>query len=138
MSNDRIVESNFVTHRRRIIRIQGDSLVTALDHNRAQNPNFTPFRGQRLDTGAIDEKHERLGAAVHHRDFGTVEFDHDIIDATAPKRRHQMFDRRHSRAIVGDQGGPQPGLGDKVITRGNAQSGQICSHERNPAIGGRR
>ena len=52
------------------------------------------------DTDLFDQRHERLRAAVHHRDLAAVEFDIKVIDATPGKGGHQMFDGAHRDAGI--------------------------------------
>ena len=48
----------------------------------------------RHHAGAIDQEHERGGAAVHRRHFRPVELDRDIVQMAARDRGEQMLDRR--------------------------------------------
>ena len=43
-------------------------------------------------------------AAIHHRHFGSIEFDERIVDLKAGEGGHQMLDGRDFRAILGDRG----------------------------------
>ena len=56
-------------------------------------------RGQRDEAGLIDRGHERRGAAVHDRHFGSVDFDDGVVDAEAGERRQHMLGGRAQRAV---------------------------------------
>ena len=60
----------------------------------------------RDDAGLIDRGDEGRGAAVHDRNFRTIDFDGGVIDAHAAQRSEHMFGGRDQRAVaVAEHGG---------------------------------
>jgi len=47
---------------------------------------------------------KRIGAAIHHRNLGTVDLDHAVVDIEPAQRRHQMLDGGHRGARHTDRG----------------------------------
>ena len=110
--------------------------------NRLAHANRAALRLLILDTGLLDQRNERRGAAIHRRDLGPIERHHRVIDAHAGECGHQMFDGRdgdavavadhgrqpvvhHMREIDGDLAGFQRGIGpadpDAVVRRRGKQ-----------------
>ena len=70
------------------------------DRDRLEHLDVAPWRQQRDHAGLLDCGNERLGAAVHNRNFWTIDFDQGVIDAKCGKGGENMFGRRAQRASV--------------------------------------
>ena len=51
-------------------------------------------------TRLIDRCDERRGAAIHDRNFGTVDFDDDVIETKTVNRGEHMLGRRYGRTVA--------------------------------------
>src|SRR6516164_978882 len=79
--------------------------VTFGDAHRLEHLDVAPWRRQRGDTGLIDRRHEWRGAAVHDRNFRTVDLDRGVVDAERVQCRQNVFGCRYSRsAFVAEDG----------------------------------
>ncbi len=81
--------------------------------------------------GALDEKDERRGAAVHRRHFRPVELDHGVVDLEPGKGRHQMLDGRDGDASPCD-GGAQRRVGEVAPGRGDLARPTSLRRKRMP------
>ena len=61
------------------------------------------------DAGLIDRGDERSRAAVHDRNFGTIDFDGGVIDAHAPQGSKHMLGGGNQRAFAVAQHGGEFG-----------------------------
>jgi hypothetical protein len=61
-------------------------------------------RGNRLDEGC--------GAAIHDRNFWTIDFDDHVIDVEATERRQKVFSGRTKRTLGVAKDGREFGCGD--------------------------
>ena len=86
----------------------------------------------------IDCRDERFGAAVHDRNFGTVDLDDDIVDAEPVQRGKHMFGGRDSRAgLIAEHGGEfgrrhRPVIGNQLAVALAVRSG---AQENDAGIG---
>jgi hypothetical protein len=87
--------------------------------------------------GAIDQKNERFGAAVHDGNFRAVQFDNGIIDAATGQRRHQMFDGADGAVVIIADHGAETRIDDGIEARGNVARAilQIDAPKQNACIG---
>ena len=69
------------------------------------------------NTGLIDRGNEWSRAAVHDRDFRTVDFDRGVVDAHAPQRGEYVFRGGDQRALSVAQNGCEFS-GDHGLRRG--------------------
>ena len=76
----RMVELNLEIHLEAVIRIEARPLFALLDAYALQDTDEA-FRSLLfLDSGRLQQEHERSGATVHDRHFGSADFDQRIID----------------------------------------------------------
>ena len=87
------------------------------DTHRLEHLDVAARRRQSDDAGLIDRGDERRGAAVHDRHFGTVDFDHRVIDAESVQGREHMFGGRYRRTIVIAEHGGEFGRRHRTVMR---------------------
>ena len=83
-----------------------------VDPHRLENLDAAARRRRRGNTGAIDGLDEWRGAAVHDRNFRTVDLDEHVVDAERIQRGEHVFGGRHGRAILIAEHGCEFGRGD--------------------------
>ena len=96
--------------------------------------------GRRLldDARRLQQEHERAGRAIHDRHFGRGQVDVGVVDAQARERGHQVLDRQHLAARLG-QAGAQHRLGDELrIGRNVDDRIQVHAPEDDARVHGRR
>src|SRR5262249_36164477 len=85
---------------------------TGGDPYRLEHADKAARRIERLDPGAINRHHEWGGAAVHDRNFGSVDLDHRVVPTAHAQRRQHMLGGRHQRTGCIPQNGGKFGGGD--------------------------
>ena len=98
------------------------------DLHRLQHLDEAARRGLGDNAGLIDRGDESGGAAVHDRNFRTVDFDGGVIDAHAAQGGEHMFGGRNQRTVAvaqhGGEFGGDDGFGDRLnFAVGAIQSG---------------
>ncbi len=91
----------------------------------------------RHDADVVDGIDEGSRAAVHDRDFGTIDLDEDVVDTEAQERGHQVLDRRDGAALAVTDDGAEFGRGDGEVAGVDetvAAAGEPCPQERNAVI----
>lgn len=63
---------------------------------------------------AFDQEHERRRTAIHDRDFGTVNFDQDVVDFASCQSGHKVLDRADRSAVIVSDRRREPGI-DHVL-----------------------
>ena len=100
------------------VRRKRSAFAVDFNHNRLQNLDRLARGRLCNDPGAFDQEHERLGAAIHDRHFGAIDFDKRVIDLAPCQGGHQMLDRADQwLAIIAAQNGAKPGI-DDIIPQG--------------------
>ena len=83
--------------------------ITEHDLHRLQHLDETAGGGLGDDAGLIDGGDERSRAAVHDRNFRTIDFDGGVIDTHAPQRSEHMLGSGDERAIAVAENGRKVG-----------------------------
>ena len=107
------------------MRAQLAEAIADRDLHRLQHLNEAA--GGRLgdDAGLIDGGDEGRRAAVHDRNFGTVDFDDGVIDAHAAQGSEHMFGGGNQRAFAVAENGSKIGGGNGFRDGGNFAVGLI-------------
>ena len=107
------------------MRAQFAEAIADRDLHRLQHLNEAA--GGRLgdDAGLIDGGDEGRRAAVHDRNFGTVDFDDGVVDAHAAQGSEHMFRGGNQRAFTVAENGRKIGGGDGFRDGGNFAVGLI-------------
>ena len=107
------------------MRAQFAEAVADRDLHRLQHLNEAA--GGRLgdDAGLIDGGDEGRRAAVHDRNFGTVDFDDGVVDAHAAQGSEHMLGGGNQRAFAVAENGRKIGGGDGFRDGGNFAVGLI-------------
>ena len=79
--------------------------------DRLEHLDVAPRRRQRDDAGLIDGRHEWRSAAVHDRNFRTIDVDDGVIDAESVQCRQNVFGRRYSGPVFIAEDGREFGRG---------------------------
>ncbi len=97
------------------------------DHNLHRLQHLNEAAGGRLgdNAGLIDGGDEGRRAAVHDRNFGTVDFDDGVIDAHAAQGSEHMLGGGDQRAFAVAENGSKIGGGDRFRDGGNFAVGLI-------------
>ena len=77
------------------------------------------------DPGALDQEDERRRAAVHDRHLGPIEIDHDVVDAEARERRHQVFDGRDAKTVAVAEARAHLGGADVLVGRRHRRAANV-------------
>jgi len=77
--------------------VEARPLVAVADLDRRDDAEVALRRGLLDDARALQQEHERTGAAVHDRDLRTGDVDVQVVDAEARERAHQVLDGRDGR-----------------------------------------
>ena len=86
--------------------------------------------------GALDQKHERLGTAVHDRQLGSADLDQEVVDLADRERRHQVLDGRDHGAAGLAERGAHRGVADLIEARVQGPAaGAVVAHEADAAVG---
>ena len=99
---------------------QGGEALAVGDGNRLEHADGAPRGILFDDSRAFDEKHEGRSAAVHGGNLTALDFHHQIVDAAARQRRHEMFHRGHGNVAAIAQRGTEPGVRDTAPMGGDA------------------
>src|SRR6185312_10462638 len=91
---DRVIELDLEVHLEAVEGVELGPLVAVLDAQPLFYPHETLRAALLLDSGRLQQKNKRAGAAIHDRYFGGAELDHGVVDSEPGKRRQQMLDRR--------------------------------------------
>src|SRR5678815_2846636 len=108
---NRVVEVDRETDLEAVERLEPRPLVAVADDDRLLDAHEALRSGLFLDSGRLQQEHERTCAAIHDRHFGRRKIHVCVVDAQAGERREQVLDRGDADAIL-DQGGRQPGIAD--------------------------
>ena len=88
------------------MRPQFAEAAVGTDPHRLQHLDVAAAGRGRDDAGAVDGRNESGSAAVHDRDFGTVDLDDRVVDAEAVERRQHVFGGGNRRAgFIAEHGG---------------------------------
>ena len=88
------------------------------------------------NAGAFDQENERLGAAVHDRDFRPVDLDNEVVNLAPGDSGHQVFHRADGHAVLVAQFGAHGGVHHMVPGGGNASpaAGDAGANENNALV----
>jgi len=89
------------------------AVAIAFGHaHRFEYLDVAPRRRERDNAGLIDCGDECRRAAIHDRNFRTVDLDHCIVDAKSAQSRQNVFGGRYSGAVLVAEDGCEFGRGD--------------------------
>ncbi len=139
-TNGAAVEINAHCHGEAITWFQRGCRQAAFNSDRALDPQDRAFGGLLNHTGTIDQEDKRFRTAIHDRHFRSIQFNHNIINTTASKGRHQMFNRCDRPMMIIGNCGAQPRIDNGVIPGANVPRTvlKINAPEQNASIGIRR
>ena len=100
-------------------RQQGRGALITFDGHALQHADRAYRTALRLDTGIEDRLDKRRGGAIQNGNFGSVDLDQRIVDATSGQRGHHMFDGGHGDAGFIAQQGAQAGRHNVIPTGGD-------------------
>ena len=128
-----MVEFNLELYGERVSGPQRGSPVRLRFNDRLQDPK-TFSGGVLLDqAGAVDEKDEGRGRAIHNGHFRPVQLDYHIVHATAGERRHQVLDGRNLGAALTYQSGAERGLDGIIPGRRHLRAVKVGTAEHDTA-----
>ena len=105
------------------------------DLDRLEDANRLARRVLHLDPGALDQEHERRGAAVHDRHLRPVELDLGVVHAAGGERAHQVLDRGDLDIAVGDRRAQRRFLAVQVRGAYAGLAVQVAAAEHDAAVG---
>ena len=73
--------------------------VVGIDPYRLEHLDVAPTRRHRRNTGLIDRIDEGRSAAVHDRNFGTVDLDNGVVDPKPEQRGKHVFGGGYGRTV---------------------------------------
>jgi hypothetical protein len=87
----RIVEIDFEVDGQTLAGHQRDPAVRLANRDRFENLQSPPLRRLLLDACVFDQGNEGRCATIHRGHLATMQFNHDIVDATTEKGRHEVL-----------------------------------------------
>ena len=88
----RVIEVDSEGDLEAVVGVEGGDLVAIPDLDATLDAGETLGRFLFHDSGGLNQKHERPGAAVHDRNLGGTDIDHGVVDAKARESRHDVLD----------------------------------------------
>ncbi|MND62346.1 hypothetical protein D3C80_536280 [compost metagenome] len=106
----RVVEVDGEVQAEPVMRGQLGPLVAIFNtHGVFQTQEFLR-RVQFFNAGIQQQEDERTGTAVHDRDFSSVNFDNDVVDAQPSQRGIKMLNGRNTHVMLIDQASTEHGI----------------------------
>ena len=110
-------------------------LVPVLHPDLPFDPQEALGSGLLLDSGGLQEEHERSGAAIHDGNFGRAQVHVGIVDAESGHGRQEVLDGRHAHAPLRDEGGAKVRLPHVPDAGGDLHRfGEIDSAEHDAGV----
>ncbi len=116
--------------------VRGQDLEPALvvaHADRLGDQQGAPRRHERRLARRVEQRDERLGAAVHGRDFLALDLHQEVVDPQRRGRRHQVLDGSNAGPVHAERRG-EAGVHDGVVAGGNEGAMGIGGAEDDAAV----